>query len=77
MNVIPIRRIATAALFMAAAAVSSLAAQGATPAVVRLVATPSAISVEAGQEVPFKVTAYDAQGLVWGCLSTRCPCGYA
>lgn len=64
MNVIPIRRFATVTLFTALAGPATLAAQDAAPAVVRLVATPAAITVEAGQTVPFSITAYDAQGLV-------------
>ena len=47
MNVIPIRRFATVTLFTALAGPATLAAQDAAPAVVRLVATPAALTVEA------------------------------
>jgi hypothetical protein len=43
---------------------SSLAAQGSPAPVAKLVAEPAKLTLQAGDSVPFKVTAYDAQGRV-------------
>jgi hypothetical protein len=43
---------------------SASSAQAQTRAVVRLVAEPAKITIQAGQTLPFKVTAYDASGKV-------------
>ncbi|HTK56215.1 MAG TPA: Ig-like domain-containing protein [Gemmatimonadales bacterium] len=61
------KNVTLAALFVAASLGTPLAAQ--TPArdtttVTRLVASPAQLTVVAGQVVPLKVTAYDAQGRV-------------
>jgi hypothetical protein len=58
-------RVFAAALALAAAAPSAVAAQQPTvPAVAKVVAEPSRVTMKAGQSVPLKVTAYDAQGNV-------------
>jgi hypothetical protein len=49
------------ALFATAIAGRVLAAQQ-TPVVARLVAEPARVTIQAGQTLPFKVTAYDAEG---------------
>ena len=60
-----ITRAAVAAFLLGAAVAPALfAQQPAGPAVVRLVASPAKISMQAGDSIAFKVTAYDAQGNV-------------
>jgi hypothetical protein len=49
---------------LAAVLAAPLRAQAAPPAVVRLVAEPAKLVMQAGDSVPFKVTAYDATGKV-------------
>jgi len=61
MNVVRSVRRATAAVF-AASALSSVAYAQYTTGVAKLVAEPSRITMKAGESVPLKVTAYDAQG---------------
>jgi hypothetical protein len=64
MNVISIGRAVRVALLLTLLATPALFAQDAAPAVTRLVAEPSSISLQAGETVPVKLTAYDAQGHV-------------
>lgn len=64
MNVISIGRAVRVAFLLTLLATPALFAQDAAPAVTRLVAEPSSISLQAGETVPVKLTAYDAQGLV-------------
>ncbi|MGH7554640.1 MAG: Ig-like domain-containing protein [Longimicrobiales bacterium] len=68
MNVTPTVRLVTGALLalvlLVGPAASAAQQQQPAPVVVRLVAEPSRIVITAGQALPFKVTAYDAQGNV-------------
>ena len=64
MNVISIGRTVRVAGVLALLGVPVLAAQDAAHPVTRLVAEPSSLSMQAGQTVAVKLTAYDAQGLV-------------
>ncbi len=61
MNVIAVRRLVRLALAFVFMLAPSLAAQG---PVTRMVAEPASVTLQAGQTVPVKITAYDAQGLV-------------
>ncbi|TFG47563.1 MAG: hypothetical protein E4H38_07920, partial [Gemmatimonadales bacterium] len=71
MNVMPIGRTVRVAALLTLLSVPALFAQDAAPAVTRLVAEPSSITLQAGETVPFKLIAYDAQGLVVGNPSIR------
>ncbi len=55
-------RALTIAAFAVAASSSLLAAQ--QPVVAKLVAEPTRLTLKAGQSLPLKITAYDAQGNV-------------
>jgi len=54
--------LASAAFVCLAHVAQASAQQTATPAVAKLVAEPARIVLKAGESMPFKVTAYDAQG---------------
>ena len=57
-------RVALSAVAAAASFAPMLSAQQAPAPVARLVAEPAKITLQAGDSIPFKVTAYDAQGKV-------------
>jgi hypothetical protein len=61
-----VRLVTSAAVLLTGVAATAAAAQQQQqqPAVARLVAEPARITIRAGQELPFRVIAYDAQGNV-------------
>ncbi len=63
MNVIQMPRLVRVALLLTLFVAPALRAQATAP-VTRLVAEPASVTVQAGQMVPVKLTAYDAQGAV-------------